>query len=165
MPESSPPTFRPATEDDLAAIERIYHHYVIHSHATFDVEAQSRRGWFEQFDGGKYRCIVAVFDDAVRGYACSQHFRAKAAYETTVELSIYLEHDVTLRGLGKALYRELFTALEGEDLHRAYAGIALPNEPSIALHKQFGFSLLGQYSEVGRKFGKYWDVAWYEKAL
>ena len=165
MPESTRPTFRPATNDDLPAIERIYHHYVINSHSTFDVEAQSRLGWFEQFDGGKYRCILAVVDDTVLGYACSQRFRAKAAYETTVELSIYLEHDMTLRGIGKALYRELFSALENEDLHRAYAGIALPNEPSIALHEQFGFSLLGQYTEVGRKFGKYWDVAWYEKAL
>ena len=165
MPPTVAPTLREATQSDLAAIERIYHHYVVNSHATFDIEPQSRQPWFSQFDGARYRCIVAKNDVDILGYACSQRFRAKAAYETTVELSVYLDHEARLRGVGKALYRALFEALEGEDLHRAYAGIALPNEASIALHAQFGFSLLGTYTEVGRKFGKYWDVAWYEKPL
>lgn len=69
------------------------------------------------------------------------------------------------RGVGTLLYKELFEALVGEDLHRAYAAIALPNEPSVRLHDAFGFRHVGTYTEVGRKFGRYWDVAWYEKAL
>ena len=165
MPDPAEVQVRPAERDDLPAIEAIYHHYVVNSPATFDIEKQSRGPWFEQFDGAKYRCLVAARDEFVCGYACSQRFRAKAAYETSVELSIYLAPDVRLRGIGKRLYAALFDALTAEDLHRAYAGITLPNEPSIALHTQFGFSLLGRYSEVGRKFGRFWDVAWFEKPL
>jgi phosphinothricin acetyltransferase len=69
------------------------------------------------------------------------------------------------RGIGTLLYKELFAALEGEDVHRAYAGIAQPNEPSNRLHARFGFRHVGTYEQVGRKFGRYWDVAWFEKPL
>jgi phosphinothricin acetyltransferase len=55
--------------------------------------------------------------------------------------------------------------LEGEDVHRAYAGIALPNPASISLHEKFGFKRAALFTEQGRKFGRYWDVAWYEKPL
>jgi phosphinothricin acetyltransferase len=67
--------------------------------------------------------------------------------------------------VGSALYGELFKILEGEDVHRAYAGITLPNPASVALHRRFGFREIGVFREVGRKLGCYWDVAWYEKPL
>jgi len=69
------------------------------------------------------------------------------------------------KGAGSKLYAELFRALEAEDLHRAYAGIALPNPASIALHERFGFKRVAHFTEQGRKFGRYWDVDWYEKPL
>ena len=56
-------------------------------------------------------------------------------------------------------------ALADEDIHRVYAGVALPNAGSVAFHQRFGFERIGLYREVGRKFGRYWDVAWYERAL
>jgi phosphinothricin acetyltransferase len=59
----------------------------------------------------------------------------------------------------------LFKFLEGEDVHRAYAGIALPNPASIGLHERFGFKRVAHFTEQGRKFGRYWDVAWYEKPI
>ncbi len=62
-------------------------------------------------------------------------------------------------------YTALFEALAGEDLHRAYAGIGIPNAASIALHERFGFARVAYFTEQGRKFGRYWDVAWYEKEL
>jgi phosphinothricin acetyltransferase len=65
--------------------------------------------------------------------------------------------------MGTELYSALFAALTEEDLHRAYAGITLPNPTSMALHRKFGFRSIGVYREVGRKFGKYWDVEWFEK--
>jgi phosphinothricin acetyltransferase len=101
----------------------------------------------------------------VIGYACSSQFRTKPAYETSVETSIYLAPDAVGRGAGSRLYEYLFKALEDEDVHRAYAGIALPNPASIGLHERFGFKRVGHFTEQGRKFGRYWDVAWYEKSL
>ncbi|MER7675141.1 N-acetyltransferase family protein [Streptomyces sp. NPDC096934] len=101
----------------------------------------------------------------VLGYATSSGFRPKAAYATSVEVSVYLAPGAGGRGVGTLLYEALFRALAGEDLHRAYAGVAQPNEASVRLHERFGFRHVGTYREVGRKFGRYWDVAWYEKDL
>ena len=69
------------------------------------------------------------------------------------------------RGIGGALYHQLLPSLEAEDLHRAYAGISQPNEPSMALHAGHGFVQAAHYREVGRKFDRYWDVIWLERAL
>jgi phosphinothricin acetyltransferase len=74
-------------------------------------------------------------------------------------------HDQGRRGVGRALYDALFEALETEDVHRAYAGITLPNDASVGLHERFGFRPVGVFDEVGRKFGRYWSVGWYEKDL
>jgi phosphinothricin acetyltransferase len=82
-----------------------------------------------------------------------------------VETSIYLAPGATGRGLGTRLYSALFAALEGEDIHRAYAGVTLPNDASLRIHERFGFRQVGVYEEVGRKFGTYYDVAWLEKRL
>ena len=160
---------RAAAAEDLSAINDIYNHYVRAAHFTFDIEPvtiEARRQWFADHDGsGRYRVLVAVSDEAVVGFASSSRFRPKAAYETSVETSIYLVPHMVARGAGSRLYEQLFKLLEAEDLHRAYAGIALPNPGSIALHERFGFMQVAHFSEQGRKFGKYWDVAWYEKPL
>jgi phosphinothricin acetyltransferase len=160
---------RPAKRQDLEAINDVYNHYVKETHITFDVEPMSlelRREWFSHYSGqGRHRLFVAVSGDDVIGYASSSRFRPKPGYDTSVETSIYLAPDAVGRGAGKKLYEELFRSLDGEDVHRAYAGIALPNPPSIALHEHFGFKRVALYTEQGRKFGRYWDVAWYEKPL
>ena len=160
---------RPAELDDLESINRIYNQYVLGSHYTFDVEPTSiewRQEWFGHYDRqGRWRVMVAVSGDAVIGYASSSRFRPKPAYETSVETSIYLDGDHAGRGVGGRLYATLFAALEGEDVHRAYAGIAIPNPASVALHERVGFTRVAYFTEQGRKFGRYWDVAWYEKAL
>ena len=109
--------------------------------------------------------LVAEHEGKSIGYACSMPFRAKQAYDPSVETSIYLAAPWTGRGLGRRLYAALFTALAGEDVHRAYAGITLPNAASVSLHEKLGFERVGLMREVGRKLGHYWDVAWYEKAL
>ncbi len=161
--------FRPADPEDLEAINRIYNQFVLGSHFTFDLEPTSiewRQEWFGHYDRqGRWRVVVAVSGDAVIGYASSSRFRPKPAYETSIETSIYLDGDSTGRGVGSRLYATLFGALEGEDVHRAYAGIALPNPASVALHERSGFTRVAYFTEQGRKFGRYWDVAWYEKAL
>ena len=160
---------RPATEADLERINEIYNHYIRTSPATFDLEPKSideRREWFEHYaDIGRHRVLVAADDSGVMGFASSSRHRPKAAYDTSVETSIYLVPEATGRGVGSLLYEALFAALAGEDLHRAYAGITMPNPASIALHERFGFRLAGTYTEQGYKFDRYWDVTWWEKPL
>jgi len=160
---------RPATQDDLGALNDVYSEYVMQSHMTFDVEPTTmewRHEWFGHHGRrGRYRVMVAVADGRVIGYASSSRFRPKPAYETSIEVSVYVAGEAVGRGVGTQLYRSLFATLLGEDIHRAYAGIALPNPASVALHERFGFKKVAHFTEQGRKFGRYWDVAWYEKAL
>ena len=102
----------------------------------------------------------------VAGYATSSPFHERAAYSTAVATSIYLANSATGHGLGTYLYTSLLKKLESEaGLHRAYGGIALPNPKSVALHQRLGFKKVARYSEVGFKFGKYWDVVWLERPL
>ena len=160
---------RPCAESHLESLNDIYNQYVRETHITFDVEPitiEARREWFSHYSTtGRHRLLVAVSDGKVVGFAGSSRFRPKPAYETSVETTIYLAPGAVGRGTGSKLYTELFKALENEDVHRAYAGISLPNPASIALHERFGFKRVAHFTEQGRKFGRYWDVAWYEKPL
>lgn len=160
---------RDASEADLPRINEIYNHYVLTSPATFDLEISSdeeRRAWFAQFAAaGPYRLLVAEEEEAVCGYATSHGFRPRRAYDTTVETTVYCAPGATGRGIGRLLYSALFEAIQGEGLRLAVAAITLPNDASVALHERFGFALSGVMHGVGRKFDRYWDVAWYEKRL
>jgi phosphinothricin acetyltransferase len=160
---------RPGRANDLPALTDIYNHYVRTSPATFDTvefSLDARREWLGHYaDDGPHRLLVAVDDADVLGYVTSSTLRPKPAYSTSVETTVYLRPDSTGRGIGTTLYRALFEALEGEDVHRAYAGVALPNDASLALHCRLGFREIGTYVEVGRKFGRYWDVRWFERPI
>ncbi|MCT4356271.1 N-acetyltransferase family protein [Streptomyces sp. Je 1-79] len=165
---------RPGTEGDLASLTELYNHYVRETAITFDTEPftpEQRLPWLRSHpEDGPYPLLVACdvrkeTKNRILGYATSSAFRPKPAYSTSVEVTVYVSPDAAGRGIGTLLYDRLFEALAKEDVHRAYAGIALPNEPSIRLHTRFGFRHIGTYGEVGRKFGRYWDVAWYEKRL
>ena len=107
---------------------------------------------------GRHQCFVATEAGSVIGWASSDALRARAAYETSVETTVYLARGHEGRGIGDALYRKLFDALEREDLHRAFAAITAPNPASVRLHEKHGFRPVGRYPEVGRKFGIYHDV-------
>jgi phosphinothricin acetyltransferase len=160
---------RPATADDLERINDIYNHYVLHSQATFDIEPitlEARREWFTHYStSGPYRLLVAEDEGIVLGFATSSPFRPRAAYATSIETSAYCDPDRLGLGIGSTLYERLFEEIKGEDIHRAYAGISLPNDPSVSMHERFGFVKVGEYTEVGRKFGRYWNVALYEKPI
>jgi phosphinothricin acetyltransferase len=159
---------RPAARSDLPRITEIYNHYVLNTPVTFDVEPYTvdrREPWFAQFAAtGRHRLLVAEENGLVLGYAGTTRFRPKAAYETTVETTIYCAQDAVGKGIGNRLYAELFEVLKGEDIHRFVAGYALPNAATEALHRRFAFKVVGVFSENGRKFGKYWDVCWVERA-
>jgi len=162
-------TVRPGRAGDLAQLNDLYNHYIRETHITFDIEPwplEQRRDWFGHYDTtGRHRLLVAVEGDRVLGYASSSPYRPKQAYETSVETSIYLLPEATGQRVGSALYEALFAAIAGEDVHRAYAGVTIPNPASIALHTRFGFREVATYTEQGRKFDRYWDVVWFEKPL
>jgi phosphinothricin acetyltransferase len=162
-------SIRPGAESDLPALTAIYNHFVEHTHVTFDVEpftVEQRRDWFAHYaKTGRHRLLVAEADGVALGYATSGRFRDKPAYEPSVETTVYCAPEATGRGIGSALYAALFAALRGEDAHMAYAGVALPNEPSLALHRRFGFTEVGTFRQVGRKFGTWWDVTWLERPI
>ena len=158
---------RPAEPADLPGIVGLLNHYIITSHVTFDTrpfEVAERRTWFEAFRAtGRYRLLVAHDGTRVVGYASSTPIRPKPAYDPSVETTIYLDPAATGRGLGRRLYAQLIDLLAEADVHRAYAGIALPNPGSIALHESLGFRHVGTFDEAGRKFGRYWSIAWWER--
>lgn len=161
---------RPATLDDLPRLTEIQNHYIENTHITFDVRAftaEQRIGWFnDHSDGKRYRTLVAEDKDSrLLGYVATGRFRPKQAYDTTVEISVACSPNMVGKGVGTRLYTELFALLSKEDVHRIAAGIAQPNPASNALHERFGFRTVGTFTEVGRKFGRYWDVRWMEKSL
>jgi phosphinothricin acetyltransferase len=172
MPQpTTEPEVRAGVEADIGALTDLYNHYIRETAITFDTLAftpENRLPWLRSHrEDGPHRLLVAqdVPTARILGYATSSPFRPKPAYSTSVEVSVYCAPEAVGRGVGTLLYASLFAALEGEDVHRAYAGISQPNEASERLHKRFGFRYLGTYEEVGRKFGRYWDVDWYEKPL
>lgn len=156
--------------EDIDALVHLYNRYIEETTITFDIEPytveQRSENWLSHYDSaGRHRLLIAECDDKVVGYASSSQFRTKAAYDTSVETSIYIDMSFHARGIGTQLYTALFDVLRTEDVHRAYAGITLPNDVSVAIHEKFGFKQVGLFKEVGRKFGRYWDVAWFEKSL
>ncbi len=160
---------RRAEPDDLPVLTDIYNHYVRETPITFDIEPKTleqRQAWLAGFaPRGRYQCFVAVKDGVPVGWASSHRYNERAAYDTTVASTIYLAPEACGQGLGRRLYATLFQALEGEDIHRIFAGITHPNQASIGLHRAFGFELVGIYQEVGRKFGRFWDVGAYLRPL
>jgi phosphinothricin acetyltransferase len=92
-------------------------------------------------------------------------FRVKPAYDTTVETTVYASPEAVGKGIGRRLYEALFAAIADENIHRIVGGYTLPNPGSAKLHEQLGFTNVGVFSQVGYKFGKYWDVQWTERPL
>lgn len=160
---------RRGSVDDLPRLTEIYNHYIEHTPATFDIElitVEQRRPWFDQHaESGRHQLLVAEEEGRVLGYADTHQFRQKAAYDTSVESTVYLAHEATGRGIGTLLYTKLFDAISDVGLRMALAGVTLPNEASIALHERFGFTPIGVMHDVGYKFGRFWDVGWFEKRL
>ena len=155
---------------DIEPLTDLYNRYIVETTITFDLSPfsieQRQANWMCHYaHSGRYRLFVAESDGEVVGYASSSKLRTKAAYDTSVETSIYLCPEAQGKGIGQQLYSTLFQALAQEDVHRAYAGITLPNVASIAIHKKFDFEQVGLFREVGRKFGRYWDVAWFERPM
>ena len=100
-------------------------------------------------------------DGVVRGYAYSSSYRPRPAYRPTRETSVYLDPEARGQGLGRALYDALLALLRDDGVHTVLAVIAQPNPASVALHVACGFERVGVLPEVGRKFDRWVDTAFY----
>jgi len=112
-----------------------------------------------------WRVFVAEQEGQVIGYAYGSSHRERAAYRWSVETSVYVKAGHHRSGIGRALYQELLPALAQAGFCNAFAGVALPNEASLGLHRTLGFTDIGTFPRVGFKQGAWRDVAWLSKTL
>lgn len=161
-------SIRSATGDDAAALARIYEPYVRQTTITFEEEpvapAEMARRLREVAAAG-LPWLVAEDDGRVLGYACATPWKGRSAYRFSVEVTVYLEPDRARRGWGTRLYEELFARLAALGVHTAIAGIALPNEASVALHEKLGMTKIAHFAEVGFKLGRWIDVGYWQRLL
>lgn len=156
-----------ATMDDLPQIVEIENYYAAHSIANFSTRPAAtaeRLAWFSGHSAtGPYRLLVARHGAAVLGYASSHRYRDHEAFAETVEVSVSLDLGCHRQGIGTRLYTELFGHLAGQPVHVALAGIALPNDASVALHRKFGFTEAGKFHQYAVKNGEYITSLWMER--
>jgi len=158
---------RPARDADLDAVAAIYAHEVATSVSTFDLEPPPRGYWEARLastEPGDH-LLVAEDDGRVVGYAYASSYRPRPAYARTRETSVYLAAEARGRGVGRLLYDDLLARLAADDVHAVVAIVALPNDPSLALHRACGFEEVGVMREVGHKHGRWVDTAWLQLVL
>lgn len=158
---------RDARPDDAAALLHIYRPFVLDTSVSFELTPPTVAEFEARITSAQtqWAWLVAERAGEVAGYAYASAFRTRAAYRLTVETSAYVHPDHRGRGIAGALYRELFEVLKKKGYCNAYAGIALPNDASIAFHKSLGFTAVGVFHRAGWKFGKWHDVSWWEARL
>ena len=162
-----PVIVEPGREDHLPAITDILNYTIMNSNATLatqPVTLADRREWFGRFSvTGPYRLFVARRGSRILGYAASQPYREHQGFRETVEVSIALDAASRGQGVGTALYRALLECLADEPVHVALAGIVLPNDASVALHRRLGFTEVGTFHEYAVKNGQYLSSVWMER--
>jgi len=165
---------RLATVDDAAAIQAIYNHEVEHTTATFDLVPRTlddQRSWLAARSGA-FSAVVAIGPtsptsttsttgavDEVLGFASLSPYKERAAYRTSVEDSVYVRRDAHGRGVGKMLLNHILDVASASGFHAVMARIEASGVPSRGLHVACGFELVGIEREIGRKFGRWLDVA------
>jgi phosphinothricin acetyltransferase len=160
-------TIRPATEADLAAINDIYNHYVLHSTCTYQEEPETmddRRRWFSRH-GKNHPIIVAEADGQVAGWGSLSPYHVRSAYRYTVENSVYVHHEMHRRGIGGILLGELIIRAQKIGHRAIIAAIDGEQAASVTLHEKFHFEHAGHFKEVGLKFGRWLDVIYMELNL
>jgi L-amino acid N-acyltransferase len=158
---------RLARVDDAEAIRAIYNAEVTGSTVTFDLEPRNieeQRAWVARHQGA-HPAVVACEGPTVVGFGSLSPFRDRPAYAPTVEDSVYVDQARRGKGAGRLLLDELVRLAGKQGFHSVIARTAGDNEPSIALHLACGFVLVGVEKEVGRKFGRWIDVAILQKML
>ena len=152
-----------------ASILEIFNEAIANSTALYDYQprtAESMVGWFEAKSRGRYP-VIGIEDDAgtLMGFGSYGAFRAWPAYKYTVEHSIYIDHRFRGRGLGRQLLAAIVDAAGKQDYHVLVGGIDAANAVSIRLHEQLGFKHCGTVAQAGFKFGRWLDLAFYQRIL
>ena len=160
---------RSVTLNDADALTRIYNHYIRTSGVTFEDEPittddMSQRIKNIHFSNG-FPYLVFEENNDVLGYAYATTFRERVAYRFTLESTVYLDPKHFGKGIGKLLYTQLIQLLNEQGFHSVIGVITLPNDASVRLHEHFGFRKVGHFTEVGKKFGRWMDVGFWELLL
>jgi phosphinothricin acetyltransferase len=155
---------REAVFSDANAITAIYNYYILNTAITFELYPITRGETIKRMEKYKEVGPYLVYEEngEVIGYAYVSKFRERPAYEHSVETSIYLKNGCGGKGRGAKLYSELLSQVSRQR-HTIIGGIALPNDASIKLHEKCGFKKVAHFSEVGRKFGNWIDVGFWQK--
>ena len=158
---------RLARPDDTAAIATIYAPYVTDTVISFETVSPDEHEMAHRLAKtlARFPWLVAMCDGEVAGYAYAGAHRERAAYQWSADVSVYVHKDFQRRGIGRALYTPLFAILRALGYYNVYAGIALPNPASVALHEAMGMTPVGVYRHVGYKGGMWHDVGWWEGSL
>lgn len=158
---------RLARPDDTAAIATIYAPYVTDTVISFETVSPDEHEMAHRLAKtlARFPWLVAMCDGEVAGYAYAGQHRERAAYQWSADVSVYVHKDFQRRGIGRALYTPLFAILRALGYYNVYAGIALPNPASVALHEAMGMTPVGVYRHVGYKGGMWHDVGWWEGSL
>ena len=158
---------RRATAGDAARIAEIYNWYILNTIITFETEVISPQEMTHRIQDKlpTHDWLVGEVDQGLIGYAYYEPFRSRAAYQHTVESTIYLAQESVGHGFGKALYPQLLESIRSHGFREVVGVIALPNPQSIALHSKVGFTEIGILKNVGYKFGQYIDVALWQMSV
>jgi L-amino acid N-acyltransferase YncA len=158
---------RIASKDDSQAIAEIYAPIVQRTHISFELEPPPAGEMARRMAVALEDHVGLVAEDAgrIEGYAYAGKYREKPAYRWSTETTIYVRDGSRGKGVGRSLYRTLLRILAAQNYRRAFAGIALPNEASIALHEAVGFRHIGTNPEAGYKFGRWHDLGWWSFQL
>ncbi len=156
-----------ASNYEASAMHEIYKSFVDKTFASFEYDAPTLTQFQDRVRAvnEKHLWLVGKLDSQVKGYAYAGPHRSREGYKYSVETSVYVNEADHGQGFASQLYEELFRRLEPMDYYHAYAGITLPNDGSVALHKKFGFAHIGTFPKVGYKFGKWLDVTWWHREL
>ena len=171
MEDSDPRRIRDARSGDAAGCAAIYAPYVTGTTVSFEAEPPSPEEMGRRIAAAQERHAWLVLEDgledggALIGYAYGGPFMARAAYAWSTAVSVYVDQGRQRTGAGRSLYEALFERLAGRGLRMALAGITLPNEPSVGLHRALGFEPVGTYRRVGWKHGAWRDVLWLQRQL
>ncbi|KAI0638291.1 GCN5-related N-acetyltransferase [Trametes polyzona] len=161
---------RNTTQDDLPAILDIYNDQILHGTATFHTEPQTleeRVEWLKSVRAENYPCIIAeVMEGTVRrtvGWCNLWHYNMRPAYDGSAELSLYIHKDLRGQGIGEKLLKQLLVEAreQGGRFHTIIAGVTT-NARTVNFWQKQGFELRGTLREVGRKFGRWLDVSYFQ---
>lgn len=160
-------TIRSAIPNDAPSVQAIYAPMVERTTVSFEEAVPSIEELASRIEIllEAYPYLVAERNGEIIGFAYAGQHRSRSAYRWSVDVSVYVAEDGRRLGTGSALYDQLLRTLADRGYHAAFAGIALPNPASIALHKAAGFRPVGVYHQVGFKFGQWHDVSWWQRLL